>query len=367
MSEQIILKSDNNYIELDDYLKSANIQKPMLVCGQSIELLTIGRHMRELDNIVRFMDFEPNPSYDSVVKGVEVFNINNCDGIIAIGGGSAMDVAKCIKLFANLDSSRDYIEQEPVPNDIPLIAMPTTAGSGSESTRYAVIYYRGEKYSVTDSGCIPTAVILDSSVLKTLSEYQRKSTMLDALCHAIESYWSVNSNDLSKDYSRRAIRMVLDNLDAYLQNDDTANENMIIASNLAGKAINITATTAGHAMSYKITGLYNVAHGHAVAMCVAEIWHYMLENINDCTDVRGCEYLSETFTELAKIFGFDSQVAAADKFTEIYKGLNLPCPSVRGEEWDILAGSVNERRLKNNPVKLSYDTLNMLYHRILCQ
>lgn len=367
MGEQIILKSDNNYMELDNYLKSANILKPLLVCGKSIELLDIGKRIRELNNLVKFMDFEPNPSYDSVVKGVEVFNSNNCDGIIAIGGGSAMDVAKCIKLFAKLDNSKDYIEQEPVPNDIPLIAMPTTAGSGSEATRYAVIYYRGEKYSVTDSECIPGAVILDSSVLKTLSEYQRKSTMLDALCHAIESFWSVNSNDLSKDYSCQAIRMVLDNLDAYLQNDDKANENMLIASNLAGKAINITATTAGHAMSYKITSLYNVAHGQAVAMCVAEIWKYMLENINDCTDIRGCEYLSETFMELAKIFGCDSRVEAADKFSEIYHSLNMSCPSVKDEEWNILAGSVNERRLKNNPVNLSQDTLNMLYHRILSQ
>ena len=367
MSEQIILKSDNNYIELDNYLKSSNIKRPLLVCGKSIELLTIGRHMRELDNIVRFMDFEPNPSYDSVVKGVEIFNTNKCDGVIAIGGGSAMDVAKCIKLFANLDSTKDYLEQEPVANDIPLIAMPTTAGSGSESTRYAVIYYRGEKYSVTDSECIPKAVIMDSSVLKTLSGYQRKSTMLDALCHAIESYWSVNSNDLSKEYSRQAIRMILDNMDAYLQNDDIANESMLIASNLAGKAINITATTAGHAMSYKITGLYDVAHGQAVAMCVAEIWKYMLDNINRCTDERGCEYLSTVFDELAEIFGCLTQMEAADKFSEIYYSLNLPYPSVREEECDILAGSVNERRLRNNPVKLDWDTLNMLYHKILCQ
>ncbi len=365
MKEQTILKSDNNYIELTDFLDKRNIRKPMLVCGRSIELLNIGRYFKNYKNIVRFTDFEPNPSYDSVVRGVKAFKQNNCDGIIAVGGGSAIDVAKCIKLFVGLDDTKDFIEQEPVANDIPLIAMPTTAGSGSEATRYAVIYYHGEKYSVTDDECIPEAVILDSTVLKTLSEYQRKATMLDALCHAVESYWSVNSNALSREYSEQAIKIILDNMEAYLQNDDTANENMLLASNLAGKAINITATTAGHAMSYKITGLYNTAHGQAVAMCVEEIWKYMLDNVNDCTNSRGTEYLHETFDGLARIFGCDSAKEASDKFSEIYRSLDLSCPKVRDEDWDILTESVNERRLKNNPVKLAPDTLRMLYHRIL--
>lgn len=91
----------------------------------------------------------------------------SCDLIIAVGGGSAMDVAKCIKLYAYMDPGINYLEQKIVPNDIPLLAVPTTAGTGSEATRYAVVYYKGEKQSVCDESCIPSAVLMDASVLKT--------------------------------------------------------------------------------------------------------------------------------------------------------------------------------------------------------
>ena len=87
-----------------------------------------------------------------------------------------------------MDSSRNYLEQPIVPNDVKLLAIPTTAGTGSEATRYAVIYYNGVKQSVADESCIPSAVLMDSSVLKTLPLYQKKSTMLDALCHALAAF-----------------------------------------------------------------------------------------------------------------------------------------------------------------------------------
>ena len=147
--------------------------------------------------------------------------------------------------------------------------MPTTAGTGSEATRYAVIYFDGEKQSISDYSCIPSAVLMDASVLKTLPIYQKKSTMMDAFCHAIESYWSVNSSEESRQYSRRAIQLIMENKDLYIGNDETGNTQMLKAAHLAGKAINLTQTTAGHAMCYKLTSLYGIAHGHAAALCVS--------------------------------------------------------------------------------------------------
>ncbi len=97
------------------------------------------------------------------------------------------------------------------PNNIPLLAVPTTAGTGSEATRFAVIYYGGNKQSVTSESLIPDAVVLDPDTLITLPLHQKKATMMDALCHSIESFWSINSTDESKEFSRTAIREILEN------------------------------------------------------------------------------------------------------------------------------------------------------------
>ena len=136
----------HSYEELDTYLG----EKVLLVCDSSIKFLKINDYFNGKENIIRFSDFVPNPLYESVVKGVDLFHKENCDTIVAVGGGSAMDVAKCIKLYSNMYREENYLKQKIVPNDVPLVAVPTTAGTGSEATRYAVIYYEGEKQSIAD-------------------------------------------------------------------------------------------------------------------------------------------------------------------------------------------------------------------------
>ena len=211
--EQKILVSDKNYAELDVYFKENSARTILLVCGKSISFLPINQYFETLEErkgikVVRFMDFQPNPLYESVVKGVEVFHENKCDSIVAVGGGSAIDVAKCIKLYSNMSPKINYLEQTIVPNEVKLLAVPTTAGSGSEATRYAVIYYKKEKQSVVHDSCIPSVVLMDTKVLETLPIYQKKATMMDAFCHAIESFWSVNSTKESKEYAKEAIENI---------------------------------------------------------------------------------------------------------------------------------------------------------------
>lgn len=367
MNEQIIIRTDGNYGELNTYLENKGIKRIFLVCDSSIGFLKINSFFEGLENIsvTRFSDFEPNPLYESVVKGVDVFNNGKCDCIIAVGGGSAIDVAKCIKLYSAMDKSKNYLEQEIVPNDIPFIAVPTTAGTGSEATRFAVIYYKGEKQSVTDISCIPDAAILDSSVLDTLPLYQRKATMLDALCHSVESFWSVNSNDESKKCSKRALEMIIVDMDSYLMNDKNGNTAMMEAAHIAGKAINITQTTAAHAMCYKLTSLYKIAHGHAAALCLPVLWEYMLSNMDKCIDGRGKEYLKTVFDDIAKVLGCDIPIKAVEKLKAIIKSLELPIPTADENDFEILNTSVNPVRLKNNPVALDIDAIDEIYHRIL--
>lgn len=370
MKEQIVFWIDGDYGEFDEYLRESGAENILLVCGGSIRYLKINEYINQLKEksgikIVRFSDFEPNPSYESVVKGISLFKKEKCDLIIAVGGGSAMDVAKCIKLFANMDDELNFLEQRITPNNIRLFAVPTTAGTGSEATRYAVIYYNGEKQSVSDHSCIPEAVVMDPSVLESLPMYHKKATMLDALCHALESFWSVNSTPESQNYSKEAIRLILNNSRAYLDNDKTGNANMLKASYIAGKAINITQTTAGHAMCYKLTTMYGLAHGHACALCVAKLWSYMLCNIDKCIDPRGKEYLTQVFDRLAEIMGCSSRMEAVERYQDFVDGLELDSPDIKSQsEYDILKSSVNPVRLKNNPVLLTEADIEKLYRQL---
>ncbi len=369
MAEQKILSAEQNYLELEQYLEKKRAKAVLLVCDSSFGFLKVGSFLEGLEKrkqtrFVKFGDFTPNPLYESVVKGVQVLKEEKCDLILAVGGGSAMDVAKCIKLYSNMNHEKNYLEQEIVSNSLPLVAVPTTAGTGSEATRYAVIYYNGEKQSVTHESCIPEAVLMDESALETLPEYQKKSTMLDAFCHAVESFWSVNSTEESRKYSETAIRLILENRDAYLTNIQLGNKNMLLAANIAGKAINITQTTAGHAMCYKLTSLYGIAHGHAAALCLSVLWPYMLKHKEDCIDPRGQVHLVSIFETLAGAMGADCPNCAVQKYKEILRELNLTIPQMEEKDYEVLKTSVNPVRLKNNPVKLTEEVIEQLYREI---
>lgn len=372
MAQKIITARDN-YIELDNWIKENSCRKLLLVCNKSIRFMDdLCKYLEEIEKngieIIKFQDFQPNPLYKSVVKGVELFREEKCDGIMAVGGGSAMDVAKCIKLYSNQagdGSNGAWLNEETVPNNIPFIAMPTTAGTGSEATRYAVIYYNYAKQSITSESFIPETVLMDPNALNTLPIYQKKATLCDALCHAIESFWSVNSTNESKEYSREAIKGILENMDGYLANTEEGNSKMLRAAYTAGKAINITQTTAGHAMCYKLTSLFRCAHGHAAILCDRVLFSWMINNMDKCIDPRGKKYLKNTLDEIGQAMGCKDAQTGAAKLVEIFERLELEVPKSSEEQYAELKISVNPIRLKNHPTAMDVDTINALYHEIL--
>ena len=365
-----VLEASPNYAELDGYIRGKELHSIMLVHGASLNRFPLKEYFYQLPHrlntqIVYFSDFKPNPAYESVVNGVRLFKESGCDGIIAIGGGSAMDVAKCIKLFANMKDDEDYLDQKIVPNEIPLIAIPTTAGTGSEATRFAVVYRNGEKLSITDSSCIPALTLFDVSLLDSLPLYQRKATMMDALCHAIESSWSINSTEESRKYAHSAIELVIKYKDAYLNNEKQGNRGMMEAAYLAGKAINISQTTSAHAMSYKLTSLFGLAHGHAVAICLRKIFPYMLKHLDKTVDPRGKGYLRDVFQQISECLGCRNPEEGALYLENMINALEFDIPEPTEEQYRLLAHSVNIIRLKNNPVELSVEDIDELYHQIL--
>ena len=371
--KQKIITAEENYKGLDAWIDDVGAKKILLVHDDSLGFQkALKAKLEEIGKkgvgMIGFHEFQPNPLYESVVKGVELFRRESCDAIIAVGGGSAMDVAKCIKLYSNMagdGADGAYLRQEMVPNSIPFLAMPTTAGTGSEATRYAVIYYDDKKQSVTSEGCIPTTVLLDPSCLKTLPIYQKKATMMDALCHAIESFWSVNSTEESKGYSKAAIVGVLGNMDGYLENTEEGNAGMLMAAHTAGKAINITQTTAGHAMCYKISSLFKSAHGHAAILCDRILYPWMVQNTDRCVDPRGEGYVKRTLDEIAEAMGCADAGAGAEKLNQIFDSLELEVPNATNEQYEALKTSVNPVRLKNHPLALDEESIDKLYHEIL--
>ena len=364
MSRLILL--DNSYNALEKFLIASKVEKIFFVHGNSYKNLPVHE---EFENIVRrnkiqvleFTDFQPNPNYDSIVKGVICLQKFNPDLIFAVGGGSALDVAKCIKLFGKGNTSAFLLDQENICLEIPLAVIPTTAGTGSEATKFAVIYANGKKQSITSEKILPETIFFDSSTLQTLPDYQRKSTFLDALCHAIESAWSVNSTEVSRIYSAEAIRLLLACRD-YINSPQNfiGYDLLFYAAHLAGKAINLTETTAGHAMCYTLTSHFKIAHGHAAALCVARLWRNMILNnqlpdkmifLADCFDAKKIEDAICTMEKILQdwklIYPFTLQdVSFAD-------------------ELNLLSNSVNTQRLKNHPIKLSKIDLENLYSKIL--
>lgn len=360
MKQEIIAGAD----ALGGLKRILGSHKLFVVCDPFLPQTPFFSAVSQLNPTAVFSGFAPNPLYEDVAQAVELFRQSQCDTVLAVGGGSAIDVAKCVKLYSGMDWTRLYFEQPYRDNGTRLIAVPTTAGTGSESTRFAVIYYQGKKMSIFHDSILPQYAVLDPAVLSTLPLYQKKCTLLDALCQAIESRWSVNATAESAVHSQRAVRTILADMSDYLERYDQAVGLRILrAANEAGQAINLTQTTAPHAMSYKLTSLYRIPHGHAVAICLPFVWEYMLDAIEGSAEPR-LQELEKTFAEIAEWMNCKSPREAVGFFLNLLAGLGITVPDIPEEHLRLLADSVNPERLRNTPLPLDRDAVYTVYARM---
>ncbi|MCH8004170.1 MAG: iron-containing alcohol dehydrogenase [Nanoarchaeota archaeon] len=327
-------------------------------------------------NVTHFNDFQTNPQLEEVKKGLEIFKENNCDFVIAIGGGSSIDVAKSINIFSsNPGNPEDYIQnkKEIKNNGKVLVAIPTTAGSGSQATHFAVVYIGKTKYSlVHEEFILPDYAIVESVFTESLPADITAHTGMDALSQAIESYWSVNSTEESKKFSEDAIKLVLNNLQEAVNNPSYKfREGMARAAHLAGKAINISKTTACHAISYPITSYFNVPHGHAVALSLPSMLLYNSKvSEEDVLDKRGTEYVRNTIMELSSIMGEKTPDKAAEKIRKLMKSIHLATMlseigiKTKEDREIIIKNGFNLDRVKNNPRLLTESNLRSILSEI---
>lgn len=348
--EQSISKT-TNYINDLKLLVSEN-ENVFIVCGNMLKE-KVHEDLSWIKNKTIFSEFCSNPKYEDIKKGLHIFKEEKYNKIVSIGGGSSIDVAKCIKLFSSLNNEFDFLESKYNYNNIKHIAIPTTAGTGSESTEIAVMYYKNKKLSISHGSILPDDVILDRTFLSTLSDYQKKSTLLDALCQSIESYWSKGATAESKLYARESIKLIIDNYNNYL-NNNKAFDVILKASNLSGKAINISRTTAPHSMSYILSQKYGIAHGHAVALCLIPCWKKLYAKINSnlrCILMELCEIL--------EVSSIDESIKLIE---ELIKSLDLP--KIKIDNIEVLADNINIERMNNNPIIFDYNDIIDLYKEI---
>ena len=222
-----------------------------------------------------------NPTIAFAEKLDRSLRAKNVEAVLGIGGGSVLDCAKTVRILLTQEDGalEDYVEkrvdfQHP---GLPLIAVPTTAGTGSEVTPYASLQTRThQKISLTHPWLFPEVALIDPLLTHSLPRYVTACSGLDALSQAIESFWSVHHTPFSETHSIRAISLILENLRNVLEDPSNrkARFAMSLASTEAGLAITQTRTTAVHAVSYPLTTFFEIPHGHACALTLPSFIRY---------------------------------------------------------------------------------------------
>lgn len=227
-----------------------------------------------------FTETEGNPSVETVDKASAAYKESGADFIVALGGGSPMDVAKAVGVVAKYGGSiTEYEGADKVPGDIiPLIAVPTTAGTGSEVTAFSVItdHSRNYKLTVFSYKLIPSYAILDAELLTTAPASVAAACGIDAMVHALEAYISTAASPFSDAMAEKALELIGANIRCYVANrgDIEAAENMLVGSLFAGIAFSWARLGDVHAMSHPVSAYFNVPHGVANAILLPTIVEY---------------------------------------------------------------------------------------------
>ncbi|MCK5069058.1 MAG: iron-containing alcohol dehydrogenase [Desulfocapsa sp.] len=223
-------------------------------------------------NLLFFSEIEENPSIDTVVKGGAVVRNHKTDLVVAFGGGSAIDAAKAVALLANNQGEfYEILKAKDLKSALPVVAIPSTCGTGSEMNSYSIItdLETMDKVNISKESMFPVAAILEPSFLKTLDDGLIRATVFDAFSHAFEGYLSKRSNPFSDTIALSAIDLILETVvksNGFKKLDDEVLADFLYASSLAGIVILHTGTTLLHALGYYFTNQKKIHHGKANAI-----------------------------------------------------------------------------------------------------
>jgi len=309
--------------------------------------------------------FPELPELYLILKEVNSFKP---DIILSIGGGAVIDYSKIVSIFDYRflkDLHKNLLKYENISKKkiYPLIALPTTAGAGAEVTSNAVIYIKGIKYSVENPLLIPNYYFLFPSLIIKNPKSLKSSAGFDAIAQSVESLISIKSNKTSLYYAKKSLELSLTNYLPFIKKPNIENSNkMLISSNLAGKAINISKTTAPHAVSYPFSSMFGVSHGHAVSLTFEKFLLFNYLNLNRSLSSFNLNDRYKKIFELFKVKNINElcqkikyikyQANLSDSFTKL--GINI------SESSDKILNQINTLRLKNNPVMLTKNDIRKI-------
>ena len=343
------------------YINDKSFKKIFVLCGKKSFVNSGAENLlKNISNkeIKLFYKKSEIPILEELIEIIKEIKNFKPDLFLAIGGGAVIDYAK----IANVVDIRPDLAELIVNYTYPfkkkytkLAVIPTTAGSGAEVTSNAVIYVDGIKHSFESELLIPDNFFLVPEFLISAPNKIKASSGFDAIAQALESLVSKKSNDKSVEYASKSLRVSVNSFISFINDPNMKNATeMSIASNLAGKAISISKTTAPHASSYPFTSLFNISHGHAVSLFFEKFFKFNYENIDKSETSFD---LNERFNLIFKLFdvpdinSFNSKISLIKKQAKLEDDLTKFNIDIIKSSEDVLKG-INLLRLGNNPVKI---------------
>ena len=353
-----------------NYVNDKSFKKIFVLCGKKSFVNSGAENLlKNISNkeIKLFYKKSEIPILEELIEIIKDIKNFKPDLFLAIGGGAVIDYAK----IANVVDIRPDLAELIVNYTYPfkkkytkLAVIPTTAGSGAEVTSNAVIYVDGIKHSFESELLIPDHFFLIPEFLISAPNKIKASSGFDAIAQALESLVSRKSNDKSVEYASKSLRVSVNSFISFINDPNMKNATeMSIASNLAGKAISISKTTAPHAASYPFTSLFNISHGHAVSLFFEKFFKFNYENIDKSEtsfDLKKRFDLIFNLFDVQDINGFNSKISLIKKSANLEDDLTKFNIDIIKSSEDVLKG-INLLRLGNNPVKIDgKDILNII-------
>lgn len=349
MEQRVAFESDCIPV-LTEILEEIKPQRILLVTGKNsfeksgAKDFILGCLPAKNANITRFSDFDNNPNIKDLKKGLEAVKIFDPDLVIAAGGGSVIDMGKLIRFFHTHEYEDDIFsgKYSQSGSKVPLIAIPTTAGTGSEATHFAVLYdEKKTKHSIANPDILPEYAIVNSVLTLGQSPYLTACAGFDALAQGIEAYWNKNATEESDRYAEKAIELVYETLPKVVSDpNDELRAKMSEGAYWAGRAINITKTTAPHAFSYPFTTHYGIPHGHAIAFTFPYIADFNLSK-GDIPEFKKFE--------IYRMLNIENSVCSSIQKYIINIGLKTP---INKYDINLIIKGINLERLANNPANI---------------
>lgn len=328
--------------------------------------------LERVAEVEQWSDFAPNTDAADLVVGLRLVERFDPDLVVAVGGGSAMDMAKLLCAYRGTTDAEELHARIRAGAAVAeratrLVLAPTTSGSGSEATHFAVVYIGDAKFSIAGPGMLPDAVVLDPALTVSGSPYQRATSGVDAIAQAVESLWAQGASEASRDHARAALALLVPAIEGFVNEPglDSARP-MALGAHLAGRAIDVSKTTAAHALSYGITKGYGLSHGHAVGVTLGAFIESHAEAAEDRLQPGiDAGVHRAVMGEILDAFGAGSGAEARERFDDLMRRVGLKTGLTAAgagtpQERSALAAGVNVERLGNNPVAYTAEELALL-------